>query len=204
MRRRLPTVVAALALLAGGCTVPPSEPPTSAPTGPVPSVEFTASIEVRPGELRISYRLVNRDDHDLYVLNQVSRPDGRFGGAPGQVYVTGYDDRVVEISMRAFDMPPNVFYDSPAHIAATRIAPGEEVAEAFPVALPLARRHPYRDDAGEGPISLPDPVESVLFCVGVVGVPPPPHAYQDLVVYDHMPATTRNQHVFCSEVVALS
>src|SRR5690606_22818979 len=82
-------VGAVLALATVACS--PSEPPTSEPTGPPPLVEFTATVTRDGDELRITYRLTNEDNADLYVLNRVVSdvdPDP-LGSSPELVYVTG-------------------------------------------------------------------------------------------------------------------
>lgn len=194
-----------MVIVLAGATVAcsPGEPPTSEPTGPPPPVEFSASVTRDGDELRIRYRLTNEDSADLYVLNRVVSdvdPDP-MGSSPELVYVTGHDAGTVEITKRAFDMPDTdrVAWESAAVIGATRLAPGQAAAEEFAVTLPLQRRHPYGNDLGYGEIRLPDPVESVIFCVGVVGearqleISTPESPY-----FEHMSSTTRAQHVFCS------
>lgn len=196
-------VVAVLVATTVACT-PAAEPPTSEPTGPPPAVDFTASVTRDRDELRISYRLTNEDSAELYVLNRLPEHDGPGEVYPARddwVYIIGRDGGTAEIAKRAFDMPrtDRVAWEAAAVIGATRLAPGEEVVEEFTVALPLTRRHPYGNDLGSGEIRLPDPVTSVVFCVGVVG-----EAWQtmfstpQLPIFEHTASTTRAQHVFCS------
>ena len=206
MRTRMVAMVAAHALLAAGCTSQPGEPPTSSPTGPPPQVDITASVQPAGQALRVTYRLVNREDADLYVLNRVFPENDpfRLESEPGQVYVTGRDGHTVEISKRAFDVPPNMNADAPAVVGATRLSPGEAVDETFTVPLPLVRRHPY-GNAGQGVISLPDPVEAVVFCVGVVrDEPETTPGLPNELLFDHGSWTTLAQHVFCSEPTQLT
>jgi hypothetical protein len=185
-----------------------SEPPNEAPTGPPPPAEFDASLTVDGDALRISYRLVNENDGDLWVLNRVpvAVTPTRVTTEPDAVYVTGRGDHTVEIAKRAFDMPPGVGVEVPAEIGATLLPPGQAVAEQLTVALPLRRYHPYGDDVEDGLVLLPDPVESVLFCVGVVAdTPYPPYpSSEGWPAFPHLVSTTRYQHLFCSAALLLS
>lgn len=200
------TAVAGLAVLATGCTSSPAEPPTTAPTGPAPAVEFEASIQRQGESLEVTYRVVNAEaDRDLYALNRVFPEDDPFlvEARPDGVYVTGRDRDTVELSKRAFDMPPGVLYDAPAMLGATRFGPGEVVEESFTVPLPLQRRHPYGNEVREGTVTLPDPIRFVVFCLGVVSIEPEtsPEAPGELI-FDHFSSVTGAQHVFCSQPVA--
>jgi hypothetical protein len=200
-------IVASLALLAGGCSFERREPPTSKPTGPAPSVEFTASIHFRATAIDISYRLVNRDDQALYVLNRLFEGDfaDAFVSQPDHVYVTVRPRGGVEIAKRAFDPPPGPDYDAPAILGGSRLIPGRSAEESFSVPLPLTRHHPYGNHPEFGPTTLPDPIRYVVFCLGVVDMPPEddPARLQNLV-YTHTPYTTQAQHVFCSAEVRLA
>jgi hypothetical protein len=200
-------ILVSLALVASACTKKPSEPPTSKPTGPAPAVEFTASVEPRATAIDISYRLVNRDDRVLYALNRVFRDNDpfRFASEPDEVYIVGRRGGVVEIAKRAFDKPPGFDYDAAAVLGGTRLAPGHSVAESFSVPLPLERRHPYGDKVMEGVVTLPDPIRAVVFCLGVVDIPPDDYPdYRERLLFVHDPPVTPAQHVFCSEPVPLT
>lgn len=199
-------IVASVALLVAGCSSEPREPPTSKPTGPAPSVEFTASVQPRTGAIDIRYRIVNRDDKVLYALNRVFSPEAvdEFESTPNAVYVTVRPGGGVEIAKRAFDLPPNMMADVPAMLSGTPLVPGESVEESFSVSLPLARHHPYGNSPDHGPTALPDPIRYVVFCLGVVDVAPQaiPAAPGKLIYY-HDTGVTGAQHVFCSDRVSL-
>jgi hypothetical protein len=198
--------LAAVALLVAGCSSEPREPPTSKPTGPAPSVEFTASVQTRAGAIDISYRLVNRDDKVLYALNRIFPYDDPFHyeSKPDEVYIVGRRRGGVEIAKRAFDMPPGIDYEAASVLGGTRLAPRQSVEESLSVPLPLERRHPYGDEVIEGTVTLPDPIRSVVFCLGVVDITPEeyPGAIEPLL-FTHGAYTTSAQHVFCSEPVSL-
>lgn len=199
--RRGLVILASIALLASGCSAKPSEPPTSRPTGPAPSVEFTASVQLGPEAIDISYRLVNRDDRVLYALNRVFPDDERLPSSPDEVYLTGRPGGVVEIAKRAFDMPPGFLYDAAAVIGGTPLAPGQSIEESFSVPLPLQRRHPYGNEVREGRVNLPDPIRAVIFCLGVVGTVPPDAPGP--LLFHHDTRVTPKQHVFCSTPATL-
>lgn len=199
-------IVASVALLVAGCSSEPREPPTSKPTGPAPSVEFTASVHPRTTAIDISYRLVNRDDKVLYALNRVFTAgfEDTFESKPNDVYVTVRPNGGVEIAKRAFDLPPGLLADAPAMLSGTPLAPGESVEESFSVALPLERRHPYGNRPDDGPTALPDPIRYVVFCLGVVDVAPQEiPAAPGKRIYYHDTGVTKAQHVFCSDRVTL-
>lgn len=194
--------LAGIALLVSGCSSKPAEPPTSKPTGPAPNVEFTASVQPRPDAIDISYRLVNRDDRTLYALNRVfPADDERMPSTPDEVYITGRSRGVVEISKRAFDMPPGISYGAAEVIGGTPLAPGASVEESFSVPLPLQRRHPYGNEIIEGTVTLPDPIRAVVFCLGVVDTVP--RDAPGWLLFHHDTRVTPGQHVFCSTPAAL-
>jgi len=161
-------LVAVLGSAACGSSRPtePADPPA---TGAPPAVELTATLTVQEQRLHVTYRLVNRSGEPLIVLNQVptatSTPDAN------AVYVTGRPGSGrVEIAKRAYAMPDTdrKTWAQPEHVAGVILAPGGSVGEDLTVPLPLRRRHPYGDDIGYGTIKLPDPVQDVVFCLGVV------------------------------------
>ncbi|MFI7596702.1 hypothetical protein [Actinoplanes sp. NPDC049681] len=205
-RRRLlgAALAAVLSCAACGADAPaePSDPPA---TGTPPAVRFTSSVESRGQALHIRYELVNESGGELIVLNRV--PAHSASGAPvtdpGAVYVTGAGPKGrVEIAKRAFAMPvtDKKTWAQPAQISGVTVRPGRAVSEELTVPLPLHRHHPYGDDYGDGPISLPDPVTEAVFCVGVLRATDAPSAGAEaaVVTLPHLSSTTRVQYLSCS------
>jgi hypothetical protein len=209
----------------------PAEPHDPPAAGTPPAVRFTSTVEVRGQALHIRYQLVNESGEDLIVLNRVPAysASGIETRDPNAVYVTGTEPAGrVEISKRAFAMPDT---DKKTWAQATRVSgvavrQGQSVGEEFTVPLPLRRHHPYGDDYGDGPISLPDPAKEAVFCIGVVReadvhLPTPAGspsagapsgapsgsasagAGDAVVTLPHLSSTTRVQYLSCSSPVRL-
>ncbi|MEV4415774.1 hypothetical protein [Catellatospora sp. NPDC049609] len=203
MRPLLLAAAVLLAAAAAGCAASPGEPPNSTPTGAPPEADFSASVTQEDDVLHIRYRLVNKSTTAVYVLNGVPLQEQTLTvrPAPDAVYVTGRGSHTVEIAKRAFDMPSTdrKAWEAPYRVAGRLVAPGEAFSEEVTVALPLHRRHPYGDDLGEGVIALPDPTDTVVFCVGVVREAwQPPESTAALPLFPHLSSTTTAQHLFCS------
>lgn len=203
MRRLLLAGAVLLAAAAAGCAGTAEEPVGATPTGAPPDAEFSASVTQEDEVLHIRYRLVNKGAAGVYVLNGVPLQEQTLSvrSAPDAVYVTGRGGHTAEIAKRAFDMPATdkKAWEAPYRVAGRLVAPGEAFSEEVTVALPLHRRHPYGDDVGEGVIELPDPTDTVVFCVGVVREAwQPPESTPTLPLFPHLSSTTTNQHLFCS------
>ncbi|MEV0274670.1 hypothetical protein AB0H43_38355 [Hamadaea sp. NPDC050747] len=187
-----------LAALLGGCSAAPAEPADPPASGAPPAVGFTAEVVVEGQSLHVTYRLTNQSPDELLVLNRVP-------GAADAVYVVGRSGtHVVEIGKRAFAMPDTdkVSWAQAARVGVTKVPPGESVGEQLTVSLPLSRRHPYGDDYGDGTITLPDPIEQVVFCLGVVRASEAKGLAADETL-PHLSSTTSVQHLFCSNPIGL-
>jgi len=185
-----------LAVLAcAACSSSPAEPPDPTPAGAPPVVAFTATVTPGAGALAITYKLINQSPGDLVAVD-------RLPAGSGAVYVTGKENGRVEVSRRVFPrrLTDKVSWATTPSAAGTVVAPGESVGASITVALPLARVSPYGNDLGDGEIKLPDPVEEVVFCLGVVpraAVPAAPGADGSVVVV-HDSRLAGVQHLFCS------
>jgi len=191
-----------LAALLTGCSSGPAEPPDPPASGAPPAVGFTATVSVEGQSIHITYQLTNQSADELLVL---SRVPGSGKNDPNAVYVVGRTGtHVVEIGKRAFAMPDTdkVSWAQAARVGVVKLPPGESVGEQVTVALPLKRRHPYGDDYGDGAITLPDPIEEVVFCVGVVRQSEAKGLAADDTL-PHLSSTTTVQHLFCSSPTKL-
>ncbi|WP_144119535.1 hypothetical protein [Catellatospora sichuanensis] len=198
----------AVVLGVAGCADDPAEPADPPSAGDPPAVGFRAEVTVRGQQLRISYRLVNRSGGDLLVLNRVPAYSsaGTARDDPNAVYVVGRPGTgTVQLGKRAFPRPDTDRKDWGAapQVGAVVLPAGQEVAEEITVPLPLRRNHPYGDDIGYGVIKLPDPVDEVVFCLGLARMGEVPGALPSpggpaVTSVPHAVSTTRVQHLFCS------
>ena len=125
-------------------------------------------------------------------------------GVPGNaashsydVFVTAREDGTVEIAKRTFAIPPGTNADAIGTIEGVVIPPGEQFAEDFRISLPLKGNRPY-----VGEVKLPDPVKTVVFCIGAVlqkEAPAPKPADRGRGAYP----LNGPQHLFCSEPASL-
>lgn len=206
-RTRALVVAVALVLACAACSSSPAEPPDPPASGPPPAAAFTATVTPGDGSLAITYTFTNQTSADLIALNRVPVANQHPVDA---VYVTGRgdgDDGEVEVSKRAFARPESDSkeWTSFNRIGGVVVAPGKSVSENFVVPLPLARRHPYGNDIGDGEIKLPDPVKQVVFCLGVLPRSALPAASttdaDGTVETVHSSLVTAAQHLFCSAPV---
>jgi hypothetical protein len=137
----------------------------------------------------------------------------------GRPYVTGRGDGLVEVALRAFDVPDGIYPEMMARIGAVTVASGASITGAVLASMPLTRNHPYGDDYGRGVVRLPDPIQQVVFCIGVIrsaearplpeptagpnGSLPQGAGAPGDVVFEHFSGTTQKQHVICAEPVPL-
>ena len=140
------------------------------PGGDVTDAAFEATVEVDGDALAISYRVENTSGGALFVLNRVPVEDtssdrSPLESEPDQVYVTSRGDGLVEVAKRTFARPEGVELYAPYLLDVTVLGEGEALEESLRVPLPLEGRSLYDSD------ELPDDVERVVFCVGVVPVP---------------------------------
>src|SRR5262245_51952579 len=94
--RSLLAAALAVVLGAAGCTdkrSSASEPPDPQPGTPVPTVDFTATVEPGADAVHVVYRLVNKSGGELLAFKS------------DKVYVTGQDNGRVQLAQRAFAMP---------------------------------------------------------------------------------------------------
>ncbi len=186
-RRLLAAVAAVLGLALGGCGEDPAPGPSGGGAGPSepadpaggaadPGVDFRADVEVVDGAVRVSWRLENTTDAELLVVDGVPRPAGagtRYDA--GLAYVTGRGSGVL-LSQRVFPWPDTdrMAWGQAPRAGVTRLAAGEELSRELTVPEPFARRHPFGEDLGDGPVALPADPDTVTFCLGVVAPPYPP------------------------------
>lgn len=176
---------------------------------PIPGVDFTATVAISDDEVTITYGLVNGSSTKLYLANRVGRGDayGRISHDPNFVYATGTPEGGVDLSKRAFATPDTdrKSWAQAPRVGVSVLAPGDRMVETLTVPWPLERHQPWGSDYGYGEVSLPDPVERVRFCLGVLPEPTPAAAAmgkddQGRAV-THGNATNAAQHVYCSDPV---
>lgn len=208
-------------LVVAGCAGAEEEQvpdPTSTEGGPAepaqealrPDVDFAADLTLGADAVAVSWTLTNTGDRPLLVVDRAPRASGAsVVYDPSVAYVVGADDGLVQVASRLFHAPETdrMSWARPPRAGATELAAGATLARELAVPLPLVRSSPWGDDVGHGPIELPDPVEAVQFCLGVLaGEPQPswgPGADGDVVVLNHGGGAVAAQHVLCSDPVPL-
>jgi len=178
-----------------------------------PNASVDVEVAVADDRLLVDYSVTNNGAHDLLVLNRLPQPAGAGTSYVDDIaYATGQGDGRVQVAQRVFPWPDDVRIDyaQAPQMGATGLAPSGSLDVHLEVPLPLERRQPFGDDLGYGPISLPDPVTEVEFCLGVIAPPYPrgvsPTLDQDdptLMLLAHGDAAHQAQYLFCSEPVAL-
>jgi hypothetical protein len=160
------------------------------PTGTKPNVAFTASVKKQGDGLAISYTLRNQGAEAIVAYIGVP---GDAASHSYDVFVTAREDETVEIAKRTFSIPPGTNADAVGTIEGAVIPPGEQFAEEFFLSLPLKGNRPYVSE-----VKLPDPVKTVVFCVGALlqkEAPAPKPADNNRGAYP----LNGPQHLFCSD-----
>lgn len=163
------------------------------PVRSVGGVSMTAVIRPMPAELVIDVQVRNQGQAPMLLTDRMLRPGDQkqVGGA----YVLPGDDDQVEVSHRLLPLPEGVAFAAPPVIGATTLAPGAERRWTLQLSLPLAPN-------GLGPDEqpLPDPVEAVVYCLGVLpelpGLGPDP-------VLEHGSRVAERQTLLCSDPIPL-
>ena len=185
----------------------PADPPGAAEK---PPARFVGRLDVGDSGVTVRYSVTNRGREPLLVVNRLPKPSGagvRY--TPDRGYVAGHGEDRVLVSQRAFPWPDSdrIGFAQPPMVGVTRLPPGASTRAEVTVPLPLQRSHPFGDDLGYGTIELPDPVEQVEFCLGVIAPPFPPalslHRDDGTEVINHGNAAHQAQYLFCTEPVPL-
>jgi hypothetical protein len=211
-----PLLVSALSGCDDGGEGSTGEPAASEPADPAgtptrPAAQFDVQVAPEEDGVRVSYRLVNQGSAPLLVPNRLPVPAGagvRYRS--DQAYVSGGPDGLVQLSHRVFAWPDTarMTWEVAPRVGVTQVAPGRSVSAELTVPLPLTRNQPFGDDIGYGTIRLPDPVEDMVFCLGVLPGPSsgaiPLHRDDGVLLTEHGNSTNSAQHLFCSDPVPLS
>ncbi len=147
---------------------PRPEPTAPTPTATLDStqLDFRAAVTVEAGEVVVSWSVTNRSGAPVLVTNRVPDDDGRLSERPDRTYVLpGDEPGRVELAKRVLPVASDAVGDSLPWIGTTPLADGARFDEVVRVPLPLRAYAPPAP--GEDP-PLPDPVTSVVFCVGVL------------------------------------
>lgn len=178
------------------------EPVDPAVEVPAPDASFDADVVVEGETVRVSYRISNDGDTPVLLVNRV--PDRGSSGALSdrRAYVVGTADGVVQVGQRLFARPDTdrTSWDSDPDVGLTRLRPGQSLA--IDVEARLERYSPWGDDLGYGTITLPDPVEAVQFCLGVVAEPDASRILEqdgEALMTTH--GSTADQYLFCTDPV---
>ncbi|MFE7228561.1 hypothetical protein ACFU7D_27445 [Nocardioides sp. NPDC057577] len=170
----------------------------------IEGVRFESEIATAGDALEISYRVVNDADTDVYVIDSVpTYANGALQPASADtVYVLGSGGSRAEVSKRVFALPDDTSFAQMPAVGWAKLASGEELKRDVRVPLPLEEYRPFTDDSVP---EVPDPVEEVIFCVGVLdlrdlyseGVP------ADVTGLAHSDSAAESQQIFCSDPASL-
>ena len=211
-----PLLVSGLAACDDGGEGSSAEPAASEPADPPgtptrPAAQFDVQVSPEEDGVRVSYRLVNQGSAPLLVPNRLPVPAGAGVRYRSDLaYVTGGPDGLVELAHRVFAWPDSdrKTWEVAPRVGVTQVAPGRSVSAELTVPLPLTRNQPFGDDIGYGTIRLPDPIQDVVFCLGVLpgassGVIPL-HRDDGVLLTEHGNSTNSAQFLYCSDPVPLS
>lgn len=147
----------------GPATGPEPSTPTATPTPP--DVDFESTVTMSAQEVTVEWSLTNRSGDPLLVTNRVPDSSGRISTNADTVYVLpGADDGEVSLAKQVLPVSADAVGDSFPWIGVTEVAPGASIEERLRVPLPL---EPYAPP-GSDDQSLPDPFDTVVFCLGVL------------------------------------
>ena len=166
----------------------------------IEGVRFESEIAQTGGALEVSYRVVNDADTDVYVVDSVpTYANGALQPASADtVYVLGSGGSRAEVSKRVFSLPEDKSFAQMPAVGWVKLAAGEEMKRDVRVPLPLEEYRPFDDDSVP---ELPDPVEEVIFCVGVLDLRDlyPKGVPAEVTGLAHSDSAAESQQVFCSE-----
>lgn len=182
------------------------EPTDPQVTAARPTATFDATVHPKPDRALVSYIFTNNSGGELLLVNRLPEPSGasvRYSSHLG--YVTGDGDGQVLLSQRAFAWPDTdrKNWDAAPRVGVTRVAAGKTERVVLSVPLPLVRRQPFGDDLGYGEIALPDPIDSVRFCLGAIAAPYHPalglQSEDGETTVAHGNKTHESQYLFCTD-----
>ncbi|MEI7054823.1 hypothetical protein WBG06_03315 [Nocardioides sp. CCNWLW239] len=189
--------VGLVALMSGCATVPEGDQE-------IIGVWFDSEITVAGDELEVSYRVVNDADADVYVIDSVpTYANGALQPASADtVYVLGSGGSRAEVGKRVFALPEDKSFAQMPAVGWVKLAAGDEMKRDVRVPLPLEEYRPFDDDSVP---ELPDPVEEVIFCVGVLDLRDlyPQGVPADVTGLAHSDSAAEAQQIFCSDAALL-
>lgn len=166
----------------------------------IEGVRFESEIATAGDSLQISYRVVNDADIDVYVVDSVpTYANGALQPASADtVYVLGSGGSRAEVSKRVFPVPDDTSFAQMPAVGWVRLAAGEEMERDVRVSLPLEAYRPFDDDSAP---DLPDPVDEVIFCVGVLDLRDlyPDGVPAEVTGLAHSDSAAESQQIFCSD-----
>lgn len=193
---------------AAGPTVGSTAVPVSrnGPVGDLPDLGVRVTAEVTPGadRVRVGYRLVNDGVEPVVVPNLLPEASGAtVAYRDSTVWATQAGEDGVVLAHAFIGKPETVgemTWEQVPRVGVTTVEPGGTLTVSTSAALPLAWHHPWGDDFGGGPLTLPDEPATVTFCLGVT-----PAAEAGVRVDDGVATADQEtrQHLLCAPTVAL-
>ncbi|MDR7312399.1 acylphosphatase [Nocardioides luteus] len=170
----------------------------------VDGVRFESEVTRSGSALEVSYRVANRADVDVYVVDAIpAYANGSLQAkSANTVYVLGSGGDRAEVSKRVFALPDDKTFAQMPAVGWAEVAAGEELRRDVSVPLPLDEYRPFTDDSVP---KLPDSVEEVIFCVGVLDLRDvyPEGVPTEMTGLAHSDSAAEAQQIFCSDPVPL-
>ncbi|MFJ9393014.1 hypothetical protein ACIRON_29625 [Nocardioides sp. NPDC101246] len=170
----------------------------------IEGVRFESEITTVGDALEISYRVVNDADTDVYVIDSVPTYVNGEVQPPSAdtVYALGSGGKRAELSKRVFALPDDKTFAQMPAVGWAELAAGEEMERDVRVPLPLEGYRPFADDSVP---ELPDSVEEVIFCIGILdlGELYPEGVPTEVTGLAHSDSAAESQQIFCSDAAEL-
>ncbi|MEU4453971.1 hypothetical protein AB0F44_21745 [Nocardioides sp. NPDC023903] len=170
----------------------------------IEGIRFESEMAQAGGALEVSYRVINDADTDVYVVDSVpTYANGALQPASADtVYVLGSGGSRAEVSKRVFALPDDKSFAQMPAVGWVKLAAGEEMKRDVCVPLPLEEYRPFDDDSVP---ELPDPVEEVIFCVGVLDLRDlyPDGVPAEVTGLAHSDSAAESQQILCSDSAAV-
>ena len=183
---------------------------SAAPKGPTPNardMRLSARISASAKAITIDYTLMNDGADMVVAFTGIPAKDSVAVAKvdPNAVYVTA-EDGVVQLSKQVFAHEGEG--PDPFLVRGVALVGGESMTEKVTVPLPLVSRTPYpASDSAKA--TLPSPVKSLRFCVGVAlqnqlnPRQPDPSDSDTHLAYSHDSGTAGAQLLVCSQTAAM-
>lgn len=166
----------------------------------IDGVRFESEIARAGDSLEVSYRVINDAEADVYVIDSVPAYANGALQPPSAaaVYVVGSGGNRAEVSKRVFAVPKDRSFAQMPAVGWVKLVAGKEIERDVRIPLPLEENRPFDDDSVP---KVPDPVEEVIFCLGVLDLSTlyPDGVPAKVTGLAHSDSAAEAQQIFCSD-----